>query len=53
MPADHIVFTVDQNRNIEAEFGDAVRDLADLLFCVAARVGGVRFQLIDAAINDV
>ena len=53
MPGDYVVFSVDQNRNIEAEFGDAVRNLTDLFFCVAARVGGVRFQLINAPVNDV
>ena len=50
---DHIVFAVDQNRNIEAESPDAVGDLSDLLLGMPARVGGVRFQLVDATIDDV
>jgi hypothetical protein len=50
---DHIVFAIDQNRNIEAERPDAVGDLSDLLLTVPARVGGVRLQLIDATIDDL
>jgi hypothetical protein len=53
MTRDHIVFAIDQNRNIEAEGSDAVGDFSDLLLAVPARVGGVRLQLVDATIDDV
>jgi hypothetical protein len=50
---DHILFAVDQNRNIEAKGPDAVGDLPDLLLRMPARVGGVRLQLVDATTDDV
>jgi hypothetical protein len=34
---DHILFAIDQNRNIEAESPDAVGDLSDLLLVMPAR----------------
>ena len=53
MPGDHIAVAVDQDRDIEAEGLDAVGDLPDLLLGVAPRVCRVRFQLVDATVNDV
>jgi hypothetical protein len=47
----HILFAIDQNRNIEAESPDAVGDISDLLLRMPARVGGVRLQLVD--VDDV
>jgi hypothetical protein len=34
MSGDHLAGTIDQNRNIEAEGFDAIRDLPDLFFAV-------------------
>jgi hypothetical protein len=49
---DNLAVAIDQDRDIKAEGPDAVSDLPDLLFGVVPRVGGVRFQLLNPAIND-
>jgi len=49
---DDVEIGIDQHRHIEAESLDAVGDLPDLLLAVAARVGGVRFQLVYPVINN-
>ena len=52
MTRDDVEIGIDQHRHIEAESLDAVGDLPDLLLAVAARVGGVRFQLVYPVINN-
>ena len=52
MPHDNLAVAIDQDRDIKAENPDAISDLPDLLFGVAARVGRVRFQVLNPAIND-
>ena len=51
MAGDYVVVTIDQDRNNEVEGFQAVANLPDLFFAVAARVCGVRFQLVYPAIN--
>jgi hypothetical protein len=49
---DNIAVAIDQDRDIEAESLDAVANLADLLFAMTPRIGGVRFELIDPPVDD-
>jgi hypothetical protein len=52
MPSDHVIFAIDQDRNIEAEGRDAAGDLSGLLFAMQARVGRIRLQCFYPAIDD-
>jgi hypothetical protein len=53
VPGDDLAVAVDQDRDVEAKGVDAVGDLPDLLLGMMPRVGGVRLQLRDPAIDDV
>ena len=53
MTGNDVAFGIDQDRNIEPERFDAGRDLPDLPFAVAPRIGGVGLKLIDAAIHHL
>jgi hypothetical protein len=53
VPGDDLAVAVDQDRNVKAKGLDAVGDLPDLLLGMMPRVGGVRLQLRDPAIDDV
>jgi hypothetical protein len=52
IPSDHVIFTIDQDRNIEAEGRDAAGDLPGLLFAMQARVGRIQLQRFYPAIDD-
>ena len=52
VPRDNLAVAIDQDRDIKAEGPDAISDLPDLLFGMAPWVGGIRFQLLNPAIND-
>jgi hypothetical protein len=53
MTGDHLKLGIDQDRRVEAEGRDTLRDLPDLLPAVAPRVGRVRFQLFDPPVDEV
>jgi hypothetical protein len=48
----YVAVAIDQDGHIEAEGLDAFGNLPDLLSGVTPWVGGVRFQIVDPAIND-
>jgi hypothetical protein len=49
---DDIVLAINQDRDSEVENPDAVGDLPDLLSAVAVRIGRVRLELVDRAVDD-
>ena len=49
---DDIVLAINQDRDIEVENSDAVGDLPYLLSAVAVRIGRVRLELVDRAVDD-
>jgi hypothetical protein len=53
VPGDDLAVAVDQDRNVKAKALDAVGDLPDLLLRMMPRVGGIRLQLRDPAVDDV
>ena len=52
VPCDHVAIAIDQDRDIEAESFNAVGDLPELLFAVAPRIGRIRIELVDPAIDN-
>ena len=52
MPTNHVEVSIDQDRHIEAEGLDAIRDLPDLLLAVQPRVRRIGFELLDWSVDE-
>jgi hypothetical protein len=53
VPGEHVPVAVDQDRDIETKRFNAGGDLSDLFFAVMPWIGGIRFQLVDPAVEDL
>jgi hypothetical protein len=52
MTGDHSGVLIDQDRRLEAEYLDGLRDLADLLLGMQARILGIGLQRLPLQITD-
>jgi hypothetical protein len=50
---EHVVVGIDHHWDVEAEFADAGRELADLRFAVHARIARIGLELSEVTIGDV
>jgi hypothetical protein len=52
MPGDHLELPIDQDRDVETECLNAVRDLADLLVAMEAGILRIESQRPNWAVDD-
>ena len=52
MAGDDCVVVIEQHRIRKAKFGDAICNLADLIFCMSSGISGIVLQVADWLLGD-